>query len=249
MPIQLSQLGIPDEEVRQFQPFIRLYSKGKVILQEGEQTEPRIFLLRAGVVEVSKKVGDRQEVLCQIEAVNFFGEIGAVVARPRTATITAVSDPAVVYAFDNPNLPAMLANSKWGILIMRQLAETASRLNDQSEQMNFQIEQLSKKNQQMQLQIEQLTAKYEQTQLLTERLRTIIGDILGLFQKLHQAAGNDEALRQQFLEALPKLIAFRAKELKVEPLADSHKIADYRQQGLLPDPLFQATKRPTPPKP
>ena len=46
MSIQLNQLGIPDDEGRQFQSFIRLYSKGKVIVQEGDEGDPCIFLLR-----------------------------------------------------------------------------------------------------------------------------------------------------------------------------------------------------------
>jgi CRP-like cAMP-binding protein len=247
MPIQLSQLGIPDDEGRQFQAFTRLYSKGKVILEEGDESEPRIFLLRVGTVEVTKRVGDRQEMLSRIEAVNFFGEIAVVADRARTATVTAASDPVVVYAFDNPNLPAMLANPKWGILLIRRLAESLDNMNIQYEHGQLQIERLNKKAEQSQAQAEQLNAKYEQTRLQTERLRAVIGDLLGLFQRLHQAVGKDESLRQQFFDALPKLIALRAKDLKIEPsLPESYDLSEYYQRGILPDPLFQAAvRRPT----
>jgi CRP-like cAMP-binding protein len=247
MPIQLNQLGIPDDEVHQFQSFIRLYSKGKVILEEGDESDPRIFLLRVGTVEVTKRVGDHQEMLARIDAVNFFGEIAVVANRPRTATVTAVSDPVVVYAFDNPNLPAMLANPKWGILLIRRLAESLDNMNIQYEHMQLQIERLNKRSEQTQAQNELLTAKYEQTQLLSERLRAVIGDVLGLFQKLYLAAGRDESLRQQFLDAIPKLVALRARDLKVEPsLPESYDLSDYHQRGALPDPLFEAAiKRPT----
>jgi CRP-like cAMP-binding protein len=241
MSIQLNQLGIPDDEVRQFQSFIRLYSNGKLILQEGDASDPSIFLLRVGTVEVTKRVGDRQEVLSRIDAVNFFGEIAVVANRPRTATVTAVSDPVVVYAFDNPNLPAMLANPKWGTLLIRRLAESLDHMNIQYEHMQLQIGRMNKKIEQTQAQADQLASKYEQTLLLNERLRVIIGDVLGLFQKLHLAAGKDESLRQQFFEAIPKLIALRAKDLKVEPaLPESYDLSDYYQRGALPDPLFQA---------
>ncbi len=247
MAIQLSQFGIPDEEVRQFQPFIRLYSKGKVILQEGEETDLRIFLLRAGTVEVAKQMGDRNEVLSRIEAVNFFGEIAVVADRPRTATITAASDMVVVYAFDNPNLPAMLANPKWGILLVRRLAESVDHMNGQYQQAQLQLERLNKKYEQAQLQADLLTAKHEQAQLAAERLRAVIGELLGLFTLLHQAADH-EALRQQFWEALPRLVTLRAKELKLEPLTpDARTLADYVRQGVLPEALFQAaTTRPAP---
>jgi CRP-like cAMP-binding protein len=250
MPIQLNQLGIPDDEGRQFESFIRFYPKGKVILEEGDESDPRIFLLRVGTVEVTKRVGDRQEMLSRIDAVNFFGEIAVVANRPRTATITAVSDPVVVYAFDNPNLPAMLANPKWGILLIRRLAESLDNMNIQYEHMQLQIGRMNKKYEQTLAQTEQLTSKYEQTLLLNERLRAIIGDVLGLFQKLHQAAGKDESLRQQFFDAIPKLIALRAKDLKVEPsLPESYDLSDYYQRGALPDPLYQAAVRPPTPKP
>ena len=51
----------------------------------------------------------------------------------------------------------------------------------------------------------------------------------------------------QFFDALPKLIALRAKELKVEPSQpESYDLSEYYQRGVLPDPLFQAAvKRPT----
>lgn len=247
MPIQLNQLGIPEDEVRQFQSFIRIYSKGKVILQEGDDSDPRIFLLRVGTVDVTKRVGDRQELLSHIDAVNFFGEISVVANRPRTATVTAASDPVVVYGFDNPNLPAMLANPKWGILLIRRLAESLDHMNIQFEQTQLQVERLTKKQAQTEAQHAQVTAKYEQTQLQNERLRTILGDVLGLFQRLHQAASQDDNLRLQFFEALPKLIALRAKDLKVEPThPESYALQDYYQRGALPDPLYQAAvKRPS----
>jgi predicted nuclease with TOPRIM domain len=150
----------------------------------------------------------------------------------------------VVYAFDNPNLPALLANPKWGFLLVRRLAESLDNMNIQYEHVQLQIGRLTKKNEQIQAQHEQLTAKYEQSQLLTERLRAVIGDVLGLFQRLHQAAGRDEALRQQFLEAIPKLVALRAKDLKVEPsFPESYDLSDYHQRGALPDALYQAAIR------
>ena len=248
MPIQLSQLGIPDDEVHQFQPFIRLYSKGKVIVEEGDESDPRIFLLRVGTVEVTKKVGEQQKVLSRIEAVNFFGEIAVVAQRPRTATITAVSDRVVVYAFDNPNLPAMLANPKWGILLIRRLAESVDHMNSQYERQQLEIDRLNEANRQLQGELGNLTSKHEQAQLTAERLRAALGEVLGLFLKLQQTAGDDPELRRQFVEAVPKLVAFRAKELKVDPAApDLYNLSLYRQHEALPEPLFAAAaKRPAP---
>jgi CRP-like cAMP-binding protein len=249
MPIQLSQLGIPEDEVHQFQPFIRLYSKGKVILEEGDESDPRIFLLRVGTVEVTKKVGEQQKVLSLIEAVNFFGEIAVVAQRARTATITAVSDPVVVYAFDNPNLPAMLANPRWGILLIRRLAESVDHMNGQFERQQLEIDRLTEANRQLQGQTDQLTAKHEQALLAIERQRAAAGAVLGLFLKLQQTAGDDPELRSQFVEAVPQLVALRARELKVEPAApDLYGLADYLQRGALPEPLFEAATRRTPPK-
>ena len=246
MPIQLNQLGIPEDEIRQFQAFIRIYTKGKVILEEGDESDPRIFLLRVGAVEVTKRVGSRQEVLSRIEAVNFFGEIAVVANRPRSATVTAASDPVVVYGFDNPNLPAMLANPKWGLLLIRRLAESLDNMNIQYEHAQLEAERLAQQHAQAEDQQAQLTAKYERLQLQHERLRTAVGGVLGLFSRLHQAAGQDEALQRQLLEALPRLIALRAKDLKADLTApETYDLQDYYQRGALPDPLYQAAiKRP-----
>ena len=68
-------LDIPNTEWKQFQPFVNIYSEGKIIIQEGDEHDNRIFLLRKGEVDVLRCEGDRQQVLGRIMAVNFFGEM------------------------------------------------------------------------------------------------------------------------------------------------------------------------------
>ena len=144
------------------------------------------------------------------------------------------------------NCPPHIA--KACVAFIRRLAESVDHMNLQYEKMQLEIERLTQTNQQLQAQVAGLTSKHEQTQLTAERLRTVVSEVLGLFQKLQQTAGSDPELRRQFLEAIPKLIVFRAKELKVDPAApDNYNLANYWQHGVLPEPLFlAATKRAAP---
>ncbi len=66
-----ARFGIEPYELASYRDITRIYSKGEVIIKEGDQ-EHALYMLRVGKVEVLKGAGASRESMSTIEAVNFF---------------------------------------------------------------------------------------------------------------------------------------------------------------------------------
>jgi cAMP-dependent protein kinase regulator len=64
------------------------------IVREGDEGD-RMFVLISGDVEVSTRKEGLQVPLARLKSGDFFGEVAVITARPRTATVTAVTDVAL----------------------------------------------------------------------------------------------------------------------------------------------------------
>lgn len=73
----------------------RVYKPGEIIIQEGE-TSRNLFLLTAGVVEVSKKIENKSIILSEINPPQVFGELAFFTGTPRSATVRAKTEVEVV---------------------------------------------------------------------------------------------------------------------------------------------------------
>lgn len=120
------QYGIPVEEIGSFRSLIRIYPGREAIIREGEQ-ERALYLLRVGSVDVFKGGGASRENIGTIEAVNFFGEMSLINDEPRSATIVARSEYAVVYRIPNPNIQTILTNTKWTELLLSRLSRNLAK--------------------------------------------------------------------------------------------------------------------------
>jgi len=204
-------LDIPDDEIKQFQSYLNIYSTGKKIVSEGDRFDKRIFLLRQGKVNVLRQVRDRQQVLGTIEAVNFFGEMSAVSSQPRTATIIAATDPVVVYAFEKKNLPAILSNYKWSSMLITRMTDNLSKMNDD----------------------------FEKAQVTIDKLQNSIGEMMGVFNSLYKAVKKDHQVAGLVVDAIPELITAFLRETGVDGVpADSYRLDQLRRRGLISDRLY-----------
>jgi len=85
----------------------RKLRKGQVLFREGDQGE-EMFLVRDGSILVSKAVtGKVEQVLARFGPGDFFGEMSLFDRSPRSATIQAESDAALL-ALDRQNLAALI---------------------------------------------------------------------------------------------------------------------------------------------
>lgn len=116
-----ARYGIPVEEAASFRDITRIYPRGQIIIREGD-AERALYLLRVGKVEISKGLAASRQVVGNIDAVNFFGEMSMINDEPRSASVQAVSDSVVVYRIPNPNIHTILTNPLWAELLISRLA-------------------------------------------------------------------------------------------------------------------------------
>lgn len=130
-----ARYGIPQEELSNFINCTYIIPYRGIIVNEGER-DKSMFLLRYGSVGIYKNTGLKQEQIAEIEAVNFFGEMGLINDEPRSASVIALSKDTVVYRIAQPNLPNILKNPKWAELLVtrmsKNLANSDQRLADSS---------------------------------------------------------------------------------------------------------------------
>jgi CRP-like cAMP-binding protein len=137
--------AIPEKELFTFQRFLQIYSRGENILVEGQEDDKGLFLLRTGKVLVYKTVRGQQELINTIEAVNFFGEVSLFLGGPRTATIMAGSETVIVYAFQSPDLTALMSNPTWGSLLVTRLCQNLKEANEIQINLRINHEELEQK--------------------------------------------------------------------------------------------------------
>jgi len=65
--------------------------RGEVLIEEDDETDTAVYVIRKGSVTVSKKVADKNVVLNYVAAGNYVGEMALLMHQPRAATITAAS--------------------------------------------------------------------------------------------------------------------------------------------------------------
>jgi CRP-like cAMP-binding protein len=232
---------IPEDELQRFRANVRYYSKGNVIMKEGQTTDMVLYLLRQGAVEVTKQVGTQQAVLDRIDAVDVFGEMAVIAQQPRSATIIAVSERVVVYAFDSASLSVILANPDWRAVILKRLISAMHQRFEQHDQTQMQLERLMDEHARLQGRLVQLETERDDLRLVIEQHRVALREVLGMFQHLYKVVKLIEDLRPRFFDALPRLIAAYQRDLKAEPIAPARSDLDYfYRTGVLSEQLFMA---------
>ncbi len=88
----------------------RHFAPGAVILREGDAADS-FYVVAGGAVTVSREVTGRTEVLAELETGDYFGEIGLLQHRPRTATVTAAGTGAEVLRLDRDAFEELVAAS------------------------------------------------------------------------------------------------------------------------------------------
>lgn len=74
----------------------RHFKQGEVIFREGD-APGALYIIKAGIVEISRGVGDDKIVLAERAGGEVFGEMALVDNQPRSATATAQTD---LYVFE-----------------------------------------------------------------------------------------------------------------------------------------------------
>ncbi|HEY4641822.1 MAG TPA: cyclic nucleotide-binding domain-containing protein, partial [Thermoanaerobaculia bacterium] len=83
--------GIPEAQLGELVDLsvVNALPKDAVVFKEGEEADA-FYLIRNGMVKISKKSGDKEVVLSYLVAGNFFGEAALFSDADRTATVTTI---------------------------------------------------------------------------------------------------------------------------------------------------------------
>src|SRR5512143_2225730 len=104
------------------QRFSKEAARGTVLFREGDPGR-EMFVVQAGKVQITKRVGDVEKLLATLGQGEFFGEMSILNNRPRTATATVAED-ARLLVIDPKTFDSMLrANAEVAIRMIKKLAD------------------------------------------------------------------------------------------------------------------------------
>jgi CRP-like cAMP-binding protein len=103
---------IPENELDAFDEFIHIFNKDDVMMTEGQMDDSSLYLLRKGRVGVYRNINGKEQLISEIFAINFFGEMELIHGGPRYATIRALSHEIIVYKFRKMNLHYIYSNPR-----------------------------------------------------------------------------------------------------------------------------------------
>ncbi len=110
----------------------RIYQPGEAIIHQGE-TSRDLFFLTAGVVEISRKDGDGDLVLNEIEPPYILGDVAFLFGMPRTATARAKTE-VKTFVLKHDDLKEMIKDlPPWVHPLLTALASDIKSLHHKSE--------------------------------------------------------------------------------------------------------------------
>jgi CRP/FNR family cyclic AMP-dependent transcriptional regulator len=112
--------------------YLREFPAGTILFEEG-RTGKELFVIREGVVQISRKIANKNFILADIPKGSFFGEMSLLLNRSRSATATVI-EPSKIMVFDQQTFNSMIKNeSNIAIRVMQSLAKRLYRSNIQIE--------------------------------------------------------------------------------------------------------------------
>jgi CRP-like cAMP-binding protein len=112
--------------------FGRNVPAGTVLFEE-DSSGREMFVIQSGKVRLTKKVRGEEQVLAEIGAGEFFGEMSILNEKPRTATATVLED-AQFLVLDPKTFEAMIkANTEIAVRMIKKLAGRLDEANERIE--------------------------------------------------------------------------------------------------------------------
>jgi CRP-like cAMP-binding protein len=144
MRYQLDDSDIPENELDAFDEFITIYKKDDVLMTEGQKDDNALYLLRKGKVGIYRNINGKEELISEIYATNFFGEMELIHGGPRYATIRALTHEIIVYKFRQMNLHYIFSNPRLAEKLIFRLSGDIKQYSDMLVQKNEEATRLQK---------------------------------------------------------------------------------------------------------
>ncbi len=143
---------IPENELDAFDEFIHIYKKDDVLMTEGQTDDNSLYLLRKGRVGVYRNIDGKEQLISEIFAINFFGEMELIHGGPRYSTIRALSHEIIVYKFRKMNLHYIFSNPR---LAEKLIVRLSGDIKNYSNMLVEKNEEINRTNQKLEDQIYQ----------------------------------------------------------------------------------------------
>jgi len=115
-----------------FQRFGREFPRGTVLFREGEPGK-EMYVVQAGRVDISKRVGGVDKILTTLGQGEFFGEMSILNNAPRSATATCAEDSKLL-VIDPKTFEAMIrGNAEIALRMIKKLADRLQEADHQIE--------------------------------------------------------------------------------------------------------------------
>jgi CRP/FNR family transcriptional regulator, cyclic AMP receptor protein len=112
--------------------FAAEYEPGTVLFREGEPADV-MYVIQSGEIEIRRTMGEVERVLAVLPAGEFFGEMGILTGRPRSAT-AVVKKASRLLVVEASTFEAMLrGKTEIALRMIRALASRLERANQQVE--------------------------------------------------------------------------------------------------------------------
>jgi CRP-like cAMP-binding protein len=115
-----------------FQRFGKEFPSGTVLFREGDEGR-EMFVVNAGSVTITKRVGEVEKILSRLGAGEFLGEMAILNNRPRSATAVCAEDCRLL-VIDAKTFEAMIrSNSEIAVRLIKKLSDRLAEANEQIE--------------------------------------------------------------------------------------------------------------------
>jgi CRP/FNR family cyclic AMP-dependent transcriptional regulator len=108
----------------------REYGVGATIFREGEMGS-EMFIIQAGLVAITKKIGDNEVFLATLERGDFFGEMHLLEDGTRTATARALAPTRVVSIRSGQLLMKFRRDPTFAFEMLQHMCSRVQTLNEQ----------------------------------------------------------------------------------------------------------------------
>jgi CRP-like cAMP-binding protein len=115
-----------------FQRFGREFPAGTVLFREGDAGR-EMYVVHAGSVTITKRVGEVEKILTRLGAGEFLGEMAILNNKPRSATAVCAEDSKLL-VIDAKTFETMLrSNVEISLRLIKKLADRLAEANEQIE--------------------------------------------------------------------------------------------------------------------
>src|SRR2546428_6922279 len=119
------------EMVSSVEHLVRRHPSGTVLFREGDRGQT-MYVIRSGMVNISKRIGDSEITLAVLGAGEFFGEMALLEGLPRSAGAMVVEDALLIEVEQATFETLVRKNGEIAVRLMRRASSRARAAGSES---------------------------------------------------------------------------------------------------------------------